>query len=144
MKVGMQDCGYYEGPASPGEKINFTCDASGRYVSITRHGGDEAHLLSLCEVEVWGHPYNYKGGLSVGKTPTNLLAEVPVDIPEPIQCKYTGLISLALLTEWNLLALYHSTVTSNTTVASDNKDYAANSSARVVTAKSASTYQSQQ
>ena len=72
MKVGMQDCGYYEGPACPGEKINFTCDASGRYVSITRHGGDEVHLLSLCEVEVWGHPYNYKGGLSVGKNPNQL------------------------------------------------------------------------
>ena len=57
----MQDCGpVYEDVVGRGANVTIECDLVGRYVTIRRVGGNEIHLFTICELQMYGY-------LSTGK-----------------------------------------------------------------------------
>ena len=61
------ECGSYPSPEATATVAKYVvpCRDVGRYVSIKRSGGEDLHLLTLCEVIIMGYVYN--GDFSSGK-----------------------------------------------------------------------------
>ena len=59
--IEKADCGgVYTDTVPEGGNVTIQCGHVGRYVHFMRRGGLETNLVTLCEVEVFGHLYTGK------------------------------------------------------------------------------------
>ena len=56
-----QECAYRSYQVERGESVTLNCKAQGQFVSFKRRGGNEIHLVTICEFVVIGHPMKSRG-----------------------------------------------------------------------------------
>ena len=54
-------CAYHYNRVARSGSITLNCNAVGQYVSLRREGGQEIHLVTICEFVVMGHPARTEG-----------------------------------------------------------------------------------